>query len=99
VKFTVTFVNTTGSNLKYRWFIFIYKEGQEKPFGQTSSDQERIIPPGVTEQLALNTWKMGGGEPCTNFTAQVHWIDAVGGKPIFKRPDGEEYVLPFTICQ
>lgn len=98
VTFYVTFLNTTGSEQTFRWFIFIYEEGQEKPFGQTSSDQARIIPAGGSEQQALNTWRMGRGEPCTRFTAKVHWVDAGSGKPIFTKPDGQEYVLPFTIC-
>ncbi len=97
VIFYVTFLNTGGEQ-EFRWFVFVYKEGQNNPIGQTSSDADRILPPGISEQPALNNWKMGPGEPCTNFYAQVHWLDPVMGKPFFKKPDGQPYILPFTLC-
>ena len=97
VLFYVTFLNTGGEQ-KFRWFVFIYKEGQANPFGQTSSDHERILPPGIAELLTVNTWRPGIGQPCTNFVAKVNWVESGGGKSVFKNIDGQEYVLPFTIC-
>lgn len=99
VTFYVTFLNTTGTDQTYRWFIFIYREGQTEPFGQTSSDKERIIPPGTVEQQAINTWRMGSDEPCAKMEAKVHREDPGGGRPAFNSPDGQPYALPFTLCQ
>jgi len=99
VTFNVTFLNTTGSNQTYRWFVFIYRQGQTKPFGQTSADKARVIPAGTVEQPAINTWRMGSNEPCTVLEARVHWEDPSGGRPIFNNSDGQPYVLTFTMCQ
>lgn len=98
VTFYVTFLNTTGVEQKYRWFIFIYLEDQSTPFGQTSSDMAYIIPPGTSEQVSLNTWKMGPGQPCTNLTAEVHWIGPEDTRPAFAGPNGRDFVFPFTVC-
>ncbi len=98
VTFYVTFLNTTGVEQKYRWFIFIFREDQVAPFGQTSSDKAYIIPPGTSEQPSVNTWKMGPGQPCTNLTAEVHWIGPEDTRPAFGGPDGRDFVMPFTVC-
>jgi hypothetical protein len=99
VLFNVTFLNTTGTDQTYRWFIFIYRQGQRQPFGQTSSDRDHVIPVGTVEQPAVNTWKMGSSEPCTTLEARVHWQDPDGSRPIFNNTDGQPYVLTFTMCQ
>jgi hypothetical protein len=99
VTFNVTFLNTTGSNQTYRWFVFIYRQGQPKPFGQTSADKARVIPTGTVEQPSINTWRMGSNEPCTVLEARVHWEDPSGSRPIFNNSDGQPYVLTFTMCQ
>ncbi len=98
VTFYVTFLNTTGVEQKYRWFIFIFREDQVAPFGQTSSDKTYIIPPGTSEQPSVNTWKMGPGQPCTNLTAEVHWLGPDGTGPAFSSPGGRDFVMPFTVC-
>jgi len=97
--FNVTFLNTTGQDQTFRWFVFIYRQGQSSPFGQTSSDKVRTIPAGTIEQAAVNTWKMGSSEPCTTLEAKVHWQDPDGSRPAFNSPDGHPYVLTFTMCQ
>jgi hypothetical protein len=99
VAFYVTFLNTTGIDQTFRWFVFIYREGQPKPFGQTSSDRARVISAGTIEQAAVNTWRMGLDEPCTTVEARVYWEDPSGSRPIFNSPDGHPYVLTFTECQ
>jgi hypothetical protein len=99
VTFYVTFLNTTGTDQTFRWFIFIYRQGQPNPFGQTSSDRARVIPVGTVEQAAVNTWKMGSSEPCTTVEARVFWEDPSGSRPVFNSPDGHPYVLIFTECQ
>jgi hypothetical protein len=99
VLFNVTFLNSTGTDQTFRWFIFIYRQGQRQPFGQTSSDRAHVIPVGTVEQPAVNTWRMGSSEPCTTLEARVHWQDPDGSRPIFNNTDGQPYVLTFTMCQ
>ena len=99
VTFNVTFLNTTGSSQTYRWFVFINRQGQPKPFGQTSADKARVIPAGTVEQPAINTWRMGSNEPCTVLEARVYWEDPNGSRPVFNGTDGHPYVLTFTMCQ
>lgn len=99
VTFYVTFLNTTGTDQTFRWFIFIYRQGQPNPFGQTSSDKARVIPAGTVEQPAVNTWRMGSSEPCTTVEAKVHWQDPSGSRPVFNGTDGQPYLLTFTMCQ
>ena len=99
VTFYVTFLNTTGADQTFRWFIFIYRQGQPNPFGQTSSDRARVISAGTVEQAAVNTWRMGVDEPCTTLEAKVYWEDPSGSRLVFNSPDGHPYVLIFTECQ
>ena len=98
ITFYVTFLNTTGTDQTFRWFIFIYRLGQRQPFGQTSADRVHVIPVGTVEQPSINVWRMGSNEPCTTVEARVHWEDPSGSRPIFNNTDGQPYVLTFTMC-
>ena len=76
VWFHVTFLNNTGAQEAWRWFVYIYRDDQTNPFGQTSSnkrqDGQDIIPPGTTERQALNVWHIVSGDGfCRKYWAKV----------------------------
>ncbi len=96
--FRVTFLNTTGQERSYHWFVYIYDQNQSNPVGQTSSDKEYVIPPGTSEQMTINTWRTGPGLPCTTYTAKIHWVNQDGSKPAFGKVGGTEAAFPFTLC-
>ncbi len=96
--FLVTFLNTTGQEQSYRWFVNIYDQNQPNPVGQTSSDKEFIIPPGSSDYATINTWRMGPGLPCTTYIAKIHWVNQDGSKPVFGKVGGAEAAFPFTLC-
>ncbi len=98
VLFRVTFLNTTGQDRTYRWFVYIYDQSQSNPVGQTSSDKEFVIPPGTSEQVTINAWRYGPGEPCTTYIAKIHWVNQDGSKPTFGQVGGAQAAFPFMLC-
>ncbi len=98
VTFYVTFLNTTGQERTYRWFVNIYDQNQSNPVGQTSSDKEFVLPPGTSEQATINMWRYGPGLPCTTYIAKIHWVNQDGSKPTFGKVGGAEAAFPFALC-
>ncbi len=96
--FRVSFLNTTGGEQTYRWFVYVYAESQSNPVGQTSADKEFVLPPGASEQATINTWRVGPGLPCTTYTAKIHWVNQDGSKPTFAKVGGGEAAFPFQLC-
>jgi hypothetical protein len=98
VTFYVSFLNTTGQDRTYRWFVYIYEQNQSNPVGQTSSDKDYVIPPGTSDQVTINTWRYGPGLPCTTYIAKIHWVHQDGSKPTFAKVGGTEAAFPFMLC-
>jgi hypothetical protein len=96
ITFNVTFLNTTGTTQRYRWYVQIYDQG--KPIGQTSSDKTYDIPIGVIQLPSYNAWKIGQGQPCKTYEAKVVWLGSAGTKPVLTGIDGREFSYPFTVC-
>lgn len=98
VTFYVTFLNTTGANQVYHWLVFVYPKGQSLSIGETSDDRESLFAPGSVEEASINTWKIGPGQPCTDFVAEVHWTHPNGSKPAFTFVSGQTAALPLKVC-
>lgn len=103
VWFYVTFLNTTSSEQRIRWFVFVYRAEQKNPFGQTSYDRrgdgQDFIPVGSSERKTLNTWKVTGDGACKDYWAKANWFDPeTGAKPEFTDPNNGEYLKSFTVC-
>jgi hypothetical protein len=97
VRFFVGFQNTAGP-LKFKWCVYIFKVGQSNPIGQTSCDAWIDFPLGSYEYVTPNTWRLGTGQPCTDFFAQVQGIETDGKRLIFKTPNGNENGTFFQVC-
>ncbi len=98
VTFYVTFLNTTGTNQVYHWLVFVYPKGQSLSIGETSDDRESLFTPGSVEVASINTWKIGPGQPCTDYVAEVHWTHPNGSKPAFTFVNGQTAALPLKVC-
>ncbi len=103
VWFNVTFLNTTGMQQQYRWFVYVYRAGQSKPFGQTSSnkrgDGQDMIPTGTSERVTLNSWKVSGDTACQDYTARVNWyVSEDEPRPEFVDPSRQQFGYNFRVC-
>lgn len=96
--FYVTLLNTTGEPQTYHWYVLVYSENQTNAVGQTSADKEYFVPPGASEHAALNTWRVGPGQPCTTYTAKIQFVDQLGGRPNFGKVSGAAAAFPFQVC-
>ncbi len=93
--FSVTFVNTTGSPVDYKWFVYIYRQGATKPMGQTNA-QKTYIPTG-TNVLPAQNWHTNAKGACEPYFAQVVYDD--GGPVPFRTTDGKIASVSFNVCK
>jgi hypothetical protein len=98
VTFYATFLNTTGQEQSYRWFVYVYRADATRPFGQTASDRVYSIPTGAIELQTVNAWRLTGPGGCENFVARIVWLDSNNQPQLFVKPEGTVFELPFTIC-
>jgi len=89
VAFYVTFVNTTGKPVTFKWRIKIWSpDDARNAFGDTTILTSEIQP-GITELASAQNWKTNPG-PCTPFYARVYNVNTdITADPIeFRKPDG-----------
>jgi hypothetical protein len=97
VAFYPMFLNTTGSEQRYRWMVYIYlADDLRHSFGETPKSTAPF-PVGAVEQRANGTWKITGGGGGENFIARVAWINQDNQSIPFTKTDGQVYELPFTV--
>lgn len=100
VVFHVTFVNTTGKPITFKWRIKIWSPNDSRnAFGDTTILTAEIQP-GVTELPSGSEWKTNPG-PCTPFYARVYNVNTdVNADPIeFRKPDGTQGPrTDFSVC-
>ncbi len=98
VAFYPMFLNTTGSEQRYSWLVYIYRaDNPRRSFGETAKSTEPV-PVGAAELKANGGWKLTGGGECENFTARVAWINQENQPVPLGKPDGQTYELPFSVC-
>lgn len=99
ISFYATFFNNSGPYSNVRWAVYIFQPGDYRhSIGETSKDAHFDIPVGTTELQALGGWKIGIGEPCRYFTAQVAWLDDNNKATPYLKPDGSNADFPLTVC-
>jgi hypothetical protein len=96
--FKVTFLNTLGQTVQYRWFIKIFRPEQKQSFGETAK-LNSDIPPGTTVLAAVPNWKGVAGEPCNAFTARVFYQAPDNTILEFPKPGGDTFAFYFWVCQ
>ncbi len=95
--FHVTFVNSTGGALYYKWFVKIYEPEKTSSFGETAKT-ESTLPVGAARIASAANWKAPGAAPCRPFIARVFYQKADNSIHEFTRPDGGRPELFFSVC-
>lgn len=94
--FTVSFFNNTGQPANYtRWRVLIYRQGENKSFGDTPGLQ-RSIADGTSVQ-ETQPWNINVAQ-CENFFAVPIWETEEGARTPFLAPDGSQVSTPFQVC-
>lgn len=94
--FTVSFFNNTGEQANFtRWRVLIYRQGENKSFGDTPG-LERSIADGTSVQ-ETQPWNINVAQ-CENFFAVPIWETEEGARTPFLAPDGSEVSTPFQVC-
>jgi hypothetical protein len=98
ITFYGSFVNTTGSNQRYRWCVEIFnpEEGLRNSIGITTcTDQD--IPPGESE-LPTTGWNQQQIGGCVLYLAYPIWEDQARARTRFQQPAGGDIWKDFTLC-
>lgn len=96
--FTVTFQNTTGQALTYRWFVKLYLQNQPQSFGETAK-LDSVIPPQLITLAAPTNWKTLVVAPeCLFLIARVFWVDENNQVIEFMKPNGTSPATGFYVC-
>lgn len=74
VKFIVSFLNTTGTQQGFRWRVRIFEPDKRNSFGDTTP-LDSSIPPGASELVSSDNWKVTGPGDCLAFFARVFQVD------------------------
>ncbi len=93
-----TFVNTTGSNQRYRWCVEIFnpEQGLRNSIGITTcTDQD--IPPGESE-LPTTGWNQQQIGGCVLYLAYPIWEDQARARTRFQQPGGGDIWQDFNMC-
>ncbi len=95
--FKVTFLNTLGQTVQYRWFVKIFRPEEKQSFGETAKVNSDI-PPGTTVLSAVPNWKGAAGDPCNAFVARVFYQAPDNTILEFPKPGGDTFSLYFSVC-
>ncbi len=95
--FKVTFLNTLGQTVQYRWFVKIFRPEEKQSFGETAKVNSDI-PPGTTVLSAVPNWKGAAGDPCNAFVARVFYQAPDNTILEFPKPGGDTVSLYFAVC-
>ncbi|MBI5030959.1 MAG: hypothetical protein HZB51_10560 [Chloroflexi bacterium] len=96
--FTVTFQNTTGKALNYRWFVKLYLQDQPQSFGETAK-LDSVIAPQLSSSAAPSNWKTLVVFPeCMFLIARVFWLDESNQVIEFMKPNGTSPATGFYVC-
>lgn len=97
--FYVTFLNTVGTPVTYTWFIKVFEPDKRQSFGEVAKVGNAIAP-GSSTLVSASNWKAPGEQPCRPFVARVYYYMAQDNAVVeFSKPDGNPYVVNFTVCQ
>lgn len=87
LSFFVTFLNTKGTPLRYKWFVKVYEPDAKNSKGETPKVSNDIQV--GTSELNSDVWKLTGPGACADFFARVFWIDTDSQEVHeFIKPDG-----------
>ncbi len=96
IVFTVSFFNNTGQPANFtRWRVLIYRQGENKSFGDTPG-LERSIADGISTQ-DTQPWNINVAQ-CENFFAIPIWENNEGARTPFLAPDGSQVSTPVQVC-
>ena len=96
--FFVTFLNTTGTPQRLRWFVKIYEPDKPNAKGETAKI-DSDIPVVPAELPSANNWRDAVVD-CQTRIARVYYIDSAGGQVTeFLKPDRSGGpAAQFTVC-
>ena len=97
LNFIVTFANTTGNPLSYKWVVYIHRPGDPNSFGQTTGATS-LITSAIADSQSAGSWKLSGGGPCEDFVARVSFFDQQNKAVPFMNFDNKPFEKPFKVC-
>jgi hypothetical protein len=96
--FNVTFINTLGQTVYYKWYVKIFDPDAKQSMGETAK-VDSTLPPGTSVQSSAANWKAIGTSPCRQFIARVFYQAPDKTILEFPKPGGDNLWHYFSVCQ